>query len=149
MVKKFFTVSFSLLAVVFFFTSCTKSGVISNETDVVGTWAVTGIRSDAPNDWNGDGYQETDIYGSYSPCQRDIELSFDEYGGGQGKQGCNAYWQNLSWQLTNANRTLRIDLMDDVIELNNLRVSANTIQGEDYINTGGRSYSITYTLQRR
>jgi hypothetical protein len=149
MVKKLFTLSLLLLATIFFFSSCTKSDVISNDADVVGTWAVTGIRSNIANDWNGDGYSETDIYGNYSYCQRDIVLTFDQYGTGQGRQGCNSYPQNLNWQLSNGNRTLRIDMIDDVIELNNLRVSYNTIQGDDYVYSNGRDYVITYTLQRR
>lgn len=149
MVKRIFTLSTILLATVFFLSSCTKSDVISNDTDVVGTWAVTGIRSNMANDWDGDGYSETDIYGTYSYCQRDIVLTFDQYGTGQGRQGCNSYWQNLNWQLTNGNRTLRVDMIDDVIELNNLRVSYNTIQGDDYVYSNGRNYTITYTLQRR
>jgi hypothetical protein len=149
MLKKIFTPSFLLVATIFVFSSCTKTDVISNEGDVVGTWAVTGIRSDMANDWDGNGYAETDIYGTYSYCQRDIVLEFDQYGTGQGRQGCNSYWQNLNWQLTNNNRTLHIDLIDDVIELSNLRVSSNTIQGEDNIYSNGRNYTITYTLQRR
>jgi hypothetical protein len=149
MLKKFFTLSFLTIATIFIFSSCTKSDVISNEYDVVGTWAVTGIRSNAANDWDGDGRSETDIYGTYSSCQRDIVLVFDDYGTGQGRQGCNSYWQNLNWQLTNNNRNLRIDLIEDVIELSNLRVSSNTIQGDDNVYSNGRNYTITYTLQRR
>jgi hypothetical protein len=149
MLKKFFTLSFLLTAIIVVFSSCSKSDVISNEYDVVGTWAVTGIRSNIANDWDGDGYSETDIYGTYSYCQRDIILTFDEYGTGQGRQGCNSYWQNLNWQLTNNNRTLYIDLMDDAIELSNLRVSSNTIQGDDNVYSNGRYYTVSYTLQRR
>jgi len=149
MLKKFFTLSLLLAGSIVFFSSCTKSNVISNDADVVGTWVVTDIRSNIANDWNGDGYSETDIFGSYSYCQRDIVLVFDQYGTGQGRQGCNSYWQNLNWQLSNGNRTLHIDLIDDVIELNNLRVSSNNIQGDDYVYSNGRNYTITYTLQRR
>lgn len=147
--KKIFTLTLVSIAAIFSLSSCTKSDVISNETDVVGTWAVTGIRSNIANDWNGDGYPEMDIYGSYTPCQRDIMLAFDRYGGGQGRQGCNSYWEALSWQLTNGNRTLRIDLTDDIIQLDNLRVGYNTIQGDDYVYSNGRDYVVTYTLERR
>lgn len=149
MLKKISTLSLSLIALLFVFSSCTKSDVISNDYDVVGTWAVTGIRSDVANDWDGDGRTETNIYGTYSSCQRDIILVFDQYGTGQGRQGCDAYWQNLDWQLTDNNRTLRIDLLGDVIELSNLRVSSNTIQGDDYVYSNGRNYTVTYSLQRR
>jgi len=149
MLKKFFTLSLLLVATATIFSGCIKDDVISNEYDVAGTWTVTGIRSNIANDWDGDGYSETDIYGTYSYCQRDIVLVFDQYGTGQGRQGCNSYWQNLNWQLINNNHILRIDLIDDVIELNNLRISSNTMQGDDTIYSNGRYYTITYTLQRR
>lgn len=147
--QKISTLSLLLVACVLFLSGCVKGDVISNEEDIAGTWAVTAIRSNAANDWDGDGYTETDIYGTYSYCQRDIVLVFDPYGTGQGRQGCNSYWQNLNWQLSNGNRTLNIDLMDDVIVLNNLRINYNSIQGEDQVYSNGRNYTITYTLQRR
>jgi hypothetical protein len=148
MLKNFFTPLLSI-TIMLVFSNCTKTDVISNEYDVVGTWAVTGIRSNVANDWDRDGYSETDIYRTYSSCQKDIVLVFDDYGTGQGRQGCNSYWQNLNWQLTNNNHNLRIDLLEDVIELSNLRVSSNTIQGDDNIYSNGRYYTVTYTLQRR
>jgi len=40
-------------------------------------------------------------------------------------------------------------LLEDEIVLNNLRVNYNSMQGEDYVYANGRSYTITYTLQRR
>lgn len=147
--KRFSTLGFLLVAALLVFSSCTKSDVIAGSNDMTGTWAVTGIRSDIPNDWNGDGYQETDIYGTYSICERDIELVFNQNGTGEGRQGCDAGWQNLNWQLLNGNRTLYIGLPADDINLNNLRVSSNTIQGEDNVYANGRNYVITYTLQRR
>jgi hypothetical protein len=149
MLKKIFTPLFLLFPVVTILSSCSKRDVISNEYDVVGTWAVTGIRSNVANDWDGNGSSETDIYGTYSSCQRDIVLTFDEYGTGQARQGCNAYWQNINWQVTNNNHNLHIDLMDDAIDLSNLRVTSNTIQGDDNVYSNGRNYTVTYTLQRR
>ena len=149
MIRKVSTFSLSFIAIAIFLMSCMKGDVISNEDDITGTWAVTGIRSNSANDWNGDGNTETDVLGSYSYCQRDIVLVFDPYGTGQGRQGCNSYWQNLNWQLSNGNRTLNIDLMEDVIVLDNLRISYNTIRGEDNVYSNGRNYSITYTLERR
>lgn len=147
--RKIFTTSLLLIALSFLITSCVKGDVISNKADITGTWAVTAIRSNAPNDWDGDGYTETDIFSTYDYCQRDIVLVFDRYGTGQARQGCNSYWQNLNWQLTDNNRTLHIDLLDDVIDLHNLQTGYTTIRGEDYVYSNGRNYTITYTLQRR
>ena len=149
MLKKISTLPLLLLVTFFVLSSCTKSDVISNQNDIEGTWAVTGIRSNEANDWNGDGYAETDIYATYSSCQRDIVLVFDYNGSGQSRQGCNANWQNMNWQLLNSNRTLYIGIPDGDINLNNLRVSSNTIQGEDNVYSNGRNYIVTCTLQRR
>lgn len=149
MFKKISTLSLPLMAIIFVFSSCTKSDMISNSEDISGTWAITGIRSNIANDWDGDGYSETNIYGTYSSCQRDIVLMFDSYGSGKIRQGCDDYWQNINWQLLNNNRTLYIGLPHDDMNLNNLRVGANSIEGEDNVYSNGRNYIITYTLQRR
>jgi hypothetical protein len=147
--RKIFTTAISLFSLLFVFSSCSKRDVISNEEDIVGTWAVTGIRSDLPYDWNGDGYTETDIYGSYNSCQRDIALSFESYGSGQSRQGCNASWRAMSWELTNNNRTLRINLPSDDLNLDLTRYTSNTIIGNDLVYLNGRNFEITYTLSRR
>lgn len=149
MTRKIFATSLSLITLFVFFSSCIKGDIISEPQDISGRWAVTGIRSDVSNDWDGDGDYETDIYSTYSYCQRDIILIFDEYGTGEARQGCNARWQHLNWQLSNANRTLRIDMLDELIELNNLQVDYNTIRGEDRVYSNGKYYTIRYTLQRR
>ena len=149
MSRRIFTTILSLFSLVLIFTSCTKSGVISNQNDITGTWAVTGIRSDIPYDWNGDGYSETDIYGSYDYCQRDIVLTFDQSGTGQSRQGCNAYWKAMYWQLINGNRTLQINLPNDDLNLDISRFTSNTIVGDDQVYVNGRNYVITYTLSRR
>lgn len=148
MLKKIFTLSLLLAATVVVFSSCTKSGVFTNENDVTGTWAVTAIRSNIANDWDGDGYSETNIYATYSTCQRDIVLILNYDGSGKIRQGCNANWQNLGWQLRNSN-ALYISIPDGDLNLDNLRVGANTIQGDDNVYSNGRNYTITYTLQRR
>jgi hypothetical protein len=149
MVRRISTFIIALFFIGIFLSSCAKSDVIGNENDITGTWAVTGIRSDIAYDWNGDGYTETDIFNNYSYCQRDILLSFDYNGNGQSRQGCNASWLAMYWQLSNNNRTLNINLPDDDINLNISRFDSNTIIGDDRIYVDGRYYNITYTLQRR
>ena len=149
MLRRISTTSFSLLAVLFFFSNCTKDAVVNDTDDIVGTWAVTDIRSDMAYDWNGDGRTETDIYGSYSFCQRDIVLVFDYNGYGQSRQGCNASWRSMSWQLTNNNRTLNIGLSGDDLNLDLTQFTSNTIRGEDRVYVDGRNFIVTYTLSRR
>ena len=146
--KQFYLWTLSLLAV-FAFSSCQKSDVITNEQSLSGTWAVTGITSDRAYDFNGDGRSETDIYGSYTSCQRDIVVSFESNGYGRMRQGCNAYWQNIDWRLSNNNRQLQIILPDDQINLAISQFSNNTIRGTDQVYVNGNTFNITYTFQRR
>ena len=150
MMRRISTPLLGLFSIIILFTSCSKNNdIIGNENDITGTWAVTGIRSDIAYDWDDDGYTETDIYGNYSNCQRDIVLSFDYNGYGQSRQGCNASWLAMYWELSNNNRTLNINLSDDDINLNLSRFDSNTIVGADRVYVDGRYYNITYTLSRR
>lgn len=126
---------------------CTKSNPVNNSNDITGTWAVVGITSNTPYDWNNDGYAETDIYNTYSYCQRDIVLTFDSGGYGQSRQGCNASWENLNWQLSN-NR-LDISIPSGDINLYITQFDGNTIRGYDQVQQNGRTFNITYTLSRR
>jgi len=129
--------------------SCQKTDVITDERSLEGTWFITGIRSDRPYDFNGDGRTETDIYGSYNTCQRDIVIVFNRDGYGRMRQGCNAYWEDISWQLSNNNRQLVIQLPNDQLNLSSLQFDNYTIRGVDRVVLNGNSFDITYTLQRQ
>ena len=147
MITRIFTLSASII-MVFFMAGCTRDTTITESNDITGTWAVTGIRSNVAHDWDGDGRNETDIYNTYSSCQRDIVLVFERNGYGQSRQGCNASWQALDWQLYNG-QTLNIQLYNDDLNLDIVQFSGNTIRGEDRVYVDGRDFLITYTLSRR
>ena len=147
MKKRIFTPALTILVLSFLFTSCIKQEPITETDEIIGTWAVTGIRSNIAYDWNGDGRSETDIYNTYSYCQQDIILVFNYHGNGQSRQGCNASWQQMNWQLYN--NTLNIQMYNDEINLDINQFSRNTIRGEDNVYVDGRNFIITYTLSRR
>jgi hypothetical protein len=138
-----------VLAALFGFSSCSKKDVINNSEDIVGTWAVVAITSNQSYDWDGDGRYETDIFGTYNFCQRDIQLVFDPNGYGESRQGCNSYWQQIYWQLSNNGRTLSIDMPGDDLNLDITQWAPNTIRGNDHVYVNGNNYTITYTLARR
>jgi len=146
--RQFYLWTLSLLAIITI-SSCQKSDVITDEQSLEGTWVVTNITADRAYDFNGDGRTETDIYGSYNSCQRDIAVTFDANGYGQMRQGCNAYWQNITWRLTNNNRQLDILLPDDQLNLAISQFDNYTIRGTDQVNVNGNAFNITYTFQRR
>jgi hypothetical protein len=131
------------------FTSCQKNDIIGDERDIEGTWSITGISSDRAYDFNGDGRTETDIYGSYTSCGRDIVVVFESNGYGQMRQGCNAPWQNITWQLTNNNQSLSIRLPDDQLNFSLQQFDEYTIRGTDQVTVNGNYFNITYIFQRR
>jgi len=139
----FFILGFSAFA----FSSCQKTDIVNNERNIEGTWSITGIRSDRSYDFNGDGYTETDIYNTYSSCGKDIVVVFQSGGYGQMRQGCNANWQNTSWQLYN--NSLSINLPDDELNLQLQQFDDYTIRGTDQVQINGNYFNITYTFQRR
>src|SRR5687768_9273763 len=98
--RQLFTFSALSIALLLLFSSCQKSDIIRDERSLDGTWLVTGIRADRAYDFDGDGRTETDIYNNYTSCQQDIVIMFDREGYGRIQQGCDAYWENISWRLS-------------------------------------------------
>lgn len=145
--RSFYFLSFAFLLIVF--ASCQKDTFVTDARSIEGTWAVTAITSDRAYDFNGDGRTETDIYSTYNSCGRDIVTVFQGNGIGQMRQGCNAPWQNINWQLQNNNRTLYIQLPDDVLNLQLQQFDDYTIRGTDQVQMNGTNFNITYTFQRR
>jgi hypothetical protein len=136
-----------LVSTLFVFSNCTKQDTVTNTNQIQGTWVVTGISSDYPYDWNNDGYTETDIFSTYSYCQRDISLNFQQSGYGQSRQGCDAPIENMSWQL--ANNRLDISMPSGDINLTITQFDGSTLRGYDQVNANGRTYNINYTLNKR
>ena len=147
--RQLFSFPAFVVSILFVFSSCQKSDVIRDERSLDGTWLVTGIRSDRAYDFDGDGRTETDIYGSYNSCQREIVIVFNEDGYGRMQQGCNAYWENITWRLSNSNRQLDIQLPDDQLNLAISQFDTYTIRGVDQVFLNGSNFQITYTLQRQ
>lgn len=147
--RQLFTFSALSISLLLLFSSCQKSDVIHDERNLDGTWLVTGIRADRAYDFDGDGRTETDIYNSYTSCQQDIVIIFDREGYGRIQQGCDAYWENISWRLSNNNRQLDIQLPGDDLNLAISQFDNYTIRGVDQVSLDGRDFQITYTLQRQ
>ncbi len=145
----FLKTTFFAVLFVSLITGCSKSDTITNETSLEGSWAVTAISSNNAYDWDGDGDTETDIFGTYSTCRRDIVLNFEQNGYGQTRQGCNAPWENMNWQLTNGNSRLNISFASGDINLDITQFNDNTIRGNDEVTVNGQTVIIGYTLSRR
>ena len=147
MLKRISTTSAFSFLFILLLTGCVKQDPVNDDSDIIGTWEVTGIRSNIAYDWDGDGRSETDIYSTYSYCQQDIVLVFEHNGYGQSRQGCNASWQSLNWELYN--NTLSIDMYSDQLNLDITQFTNQTIRGEDNVYVDGRNFVITYVLSRK
>jgi len=60
------------------------------DSQVVGNWKVTAYNSDLPYDWDGNGSVETDIYSTWSACQKDNLYTFVGDKTGTFKLNCSA-----------------------------------------------------------
>jgi hypothetical protein len=76
------------------------------DSQVVGSWKIVAVSSDVPYDWNNDGSTERDVYGTWSPCQRDNLFTFTgdtamgAYKTGTFKINCSVTKSGV-WQIVN------------------------------------------------
>jgi hypothetical protein len=59
------------------------------DSQVVGTWKITGYTSNKAYDWDGNGSKETDIYSTWSPCEKDNLYQFTPDKTGTFKINCS------------------------------------------------------------
>lgn len=70
------------------------------DSQVVGTWKITAYTSNAPYDWNHDGNVETNIYQTWSSCEKDNLYQFVGDKTGTFKLNCSLTAQG-SWDIIN------------------------------------------------
>ena len=137
----------ALLVCALLFSSCTKQDILSDEENLLGTWAITGITSDQAYDWDGDGRRETDIYRTYTICERDIVLIFERNGYGEIREGCDRNFVDMEWDYSGSRLDLYIPSGD--LNLDLIQSDSRTIRGQDRVQVNGNTFMVTYTLTRR
>ncbi len=87
------------------FPSCYKVEVEANNlpqgysvAQLIGKWKITAISSDKAHDWDGNGTSETDIYSTWSACQKDNLYQFNTNYSGTYKLNC-ADTKTGTWRL--------------------------------------------------
>jgi hypothetical protein len=70
------------------------------DSQVVGVWKITAVTSDVPHDWNSDGLMETDIYSTWSACQKDNLFTFISDKTGTFKLNCSGTYTG-TWTIVN------------------------------------------------
>lgn len=96
-----------LLPVGLLFFSCRKITVDANDdpqgfadSQVVGTWKITGLDADIAHDWDGNGASETDVYSTWLACEKDNLYVFSPDMTGDFKRNCNTL-QDGEWEILN------------------------------------------------
>jgi hypothetical protein len=135
--------------------SCNKITVDKNnnpqgyaDSQVVGTWKITSIKTDKPYDWNGDGVTETDIFSIYDDCNKDNSYQFFSDKNGSFRLNCNTT-RDGTWDILDAKILVWIPQgsFANHEELDNMTsISFNTIRKEQI---GGQIYTITTTWERQ
>ncbi|MGZ3839414.1 MAG: DUF5004 domain-containing protein [Flavisolibacter sp.] len=59
-------------------------------SQVIGTWKVEGLSSDKPYDWDGNGTAETDVYSTWSACEKDNLYTFNSDYSGNYRFSCSS-----------------------------------------------------------
>ena len=87
--------------------SCKRVTVEANDnpqgyadSQVVGSWKITSIKSDKAYDWDGNGVSETDILGTFTECSKDMLFTFEPNKTGVYKLNCSIT-KNGTWQIIN------------------------------------------------
>lgn len=70
------------------------------DSQIAGTWKVTAYISSASYDWNGDGNSETNIFNTWSNCQKDNLYQFNSDKTGLFKASCTLSGAG-TWQIIN------------------------------------------------
>jgi hypothetical protein len=134
--------------------SCYKVTVDKNnnpqgyaDSQVVGTWKITSIKSDKPYDWNGDGASETDIFSTYDDCKKNNSYQFFSDKKGNYQLSCNTN-RDGTWDIldTKILEWIPQGSFTNQEELDNMTsISFNTIRKEQ---RAGQVYTITTTWER-
>ncbi len=69
---------------------------------IIGTWKITGISSDKAYDWGGNGVAGTNIYSTWTNCQRDNLYKFSADYTGSYKRNCSELKEG-TWLLSDNN----------------------------------------------
>jgi len=96
-----------LICTAFVILSCGKNITVDKNDDiqgysdsqVIGTWKITAVTSDKPYDWDRNGTKETNIFSTYTACEKDNLYQFFPQKTGLFKLNCNAANPG-NWQLS-------------------------------------------------
>jgi len=130
------------------FSSCYKIEVEANNlpqgysvAQIVGTWKIIGISSNKARDWDGNGTNETDIYNTWSDCQKNNLYEFNSDYSGTYKMSCNDIKPG-SWYLNGITLTLTPNGFGPQPE-KIIYLITDTFKTTSTVTVNGQNYTIT------
>jgi hypothetical protein len=146
-----------LLIGLFFLTACVghlnieKSDAPQGYADsqLVGIWKITGYSSNKPYDWNGDGSTETNIYNTWTPCEKDNLYQFIADKSGIFKINCSSSSPG-TWQIVNTaylvlKPTNQVSETEKFISMTSVEFKTT----EEVTVSTGQSFTLTKTWSRQ
>jgi len=119
------------------------------DSQVVGVWKITAFTSNQPYDWDGNGTTETDIYSTWSPCQKDNLFKFVGDKSGVYKLDCNINVNGV-WQIFNVQQLeFTPDGMSTQVEKFISMTSNEFKTTRTEVIPGGPSFLVTKTWTRQ
>lgn len=149
-------IKFSIISLVFL-TACVghlnieKSDAPQGYADsqLIGSWKITGYVSNKPFDWNGDGSTETNIYNTWTTCEKDNLYQFVADKTGTFKTNCS-FSSPGTWQIVNTvylvyKPTNQVSETEKFISMTSVEFKTTT---EVTVSTG-QSFTLTKTWTRQ
>lgn len=131
-----------------FILSCYKVEVERNNlpqdysvAQIIGTWKITDIKSDKAYDWDGNGVAETNIYGTWTDCQKDNLYQFNQNYSAIYKLSCSET-KTGTWRLDNKMLIWNADGMTGVYE-KIIYLITDTMHTQSTAIINGEVYTIT------
>jgi hypothetical protein len=118
------------------------------DSQVVGQWKITAFLSNASYDWDGDGSAETDIFNTWTDCEKDNRYEFDSDKTGTFQLSCSVT-AGGAWQILNAQELTFIpgglpQQMETIISL-----TSNQFQTTKVVTVSpGKIFTLTKTWTR-
>ncbi len=144
-----------LICTTFVIISCGKNITVDKNDDlqgyadsqVIGTWKITALTSDKPFDWDRNGTKETDIFSTYTACEKDNLYQFFPAKTGNFKLNCNASNPG-TWQLYNSSLNFTPD--GGFSELHTITgMSSNSFTSTKRVQFGAEVFVVTSTWTRQ
>lgn len=119
------------------------------DSQVVGDWKITAFVSNAPYDWDGNGTAETNIFETWTSCEKDNLYRFVGDKTGSFKLNCSLT-KNGGWQIFNT-RELTYTPEGFATEIENIiAMTSNEFKTSRTVGAGiGQTFTVTKTWSRQ